>query len=144
MSNIIRFRPGRRLKSLPNPRDSRRVQLGGRPRPSPLERRLIVASGWALAGFGAVIAVMLALLFPDTPARVRAALRDPARDLPGPFRNCTAAHAAGFYSIPNTSPAYVDRQDDDFDGFACEPIHGGGPIDGMRRIVRKWTQTPTS
>lgn len=38
-----------------------------------------------------------------------------------PFPNCAAAHAAGVYDIPSWSPAYVERQDGDGDGLACEP-----------------------
>ncbi|HEY2356785.1 MAG TPA: excalibur calcium-binding domain-containing protein [Phenylobacterium sp.] len=40
------------------------------------------------------------------------------------FRNCTAAHAAGVYSIPRGAPGYRPALDADNDGLACEPYVG--------------------
>jgi hypothetical protein len=37
------------------------------------------------------------------------------------YPNCTAAHQAGEYNIPSTSPHYCASQDRDKDGYACEP-----------------------
>jgi hypothetical protein len=37
------------------------------------------------------------------------------------FVNCSAAHAAGRFSIPAGDPSYRERMDGDGDGFACEP-----------------------
>lgn len=45
----------------------------------------------------------------------------PARRVDRPFANCATAHAAGVYDIPRSSPAYLERQDGDLDGLACEP-----------------------
>jgi len=43
-------------------------------------------------------------------------------DLPvRPFPDCEAAHAAGVYSIPKTSPAYAPEQDGNNNGVSCEP-----------------------
>ncbi len=41
---------------------------------------------------------------------------DPSR----PFKNCTAAKAAGYCDIPTDSPLYTPSQDRDQDGYACE------------------------
>ncbi|AKK26471.1 excalibur calcium-binding domain-containing protein [Mycobacterium sp. EPa45] len=37
-----------------------------------------------------------------------------------PFKNCTAAKAAGYCDIPTDSPLYTPSQDRDSDGVACE------------------------
>ncbi|QEN17368.1 excalibur calcium-binding domain-containing protein [Mycobacterium sp. ELW1] len=37
-----------------------------------------------------------------------------------PFKNCTAAKAAGYCDIPTDSPLYTPGQDRDSDGLACE------------------------
>ena len=37
-----------------------------------------------------------------------------------PFKNCTAAKAAGYCDIPSDSPLYTPPQDRDSDGYACE------------------------
>ncbi|MCV7217162.1 excalibur calcium-binding domain-containing protein [Mycobacterium crocinum] len=37
-----------------------------------------------------------------------------------PFKNCTAAKAAGYCDIPTDSPLYTPSQDRDRDGVACE------------------------
>ncbi|BBX06323.1 excalibur calcium-binding domain-containing protein [Mycolicibacterium aichiense] len=37
-----------------------------------------------------------------------------------PFKNCTAAKAAGYCDIPTDSPLYTPSQDRDSDGLACE------------------------
>ena len=43
-------------------------------------------------------------------------------DLPRrPFPSCEAAHEAGVFSIPRTSPAYSADQDGNHNGLACEP-----------------------
>lgn len=115
--------------SLPNPRDAKSFARRGQPaRPqTPSQRRLqawltrfcIVCAG--------VILVLLDQLNPQVRPAMVVALRDPAMDLAGPYRNCVAANAAGFYSIPASSPAYSPHQDRDGDGFACEPINGGEP-----------------
>ena len=39
------------------------------------------------------------------------------------YRNCTAAHAAGAYSIPRGAPGYRPALDGDNDGLACEPYY---------------------
>lgn len=48
-----------------------------------------------------------------------------ALDALRPFPNCAAAHLAGVYNIPSSSPAYRNRQDRDGDGWACEPLPDG-------------------
>jgi hypothetical protein len=37
-----------------------------------------------------------------------------------PFKNCTAAKAAGYCDITSDSPLYTPSQDRDSDGYACE------------------------
>ena len=37
-----------------------------------------------------------------------------------PFKNCTAAKAAGYCNITPDSPLYTPPQDRDGDGLACE------------------------
>ena len=37
-----------------------------------------------------------------------------------PFKNCTAAKAAGYCDITPDSPLYTPSQDRDSDGYACE------------------------
>jgi hypothetical protein len=37
-----------------------------------------------------------------------------------PFKNCTAAKAAGYCDITTDSPLYTPSQDRDSDGYACE------------------------
>lgn len=37
-----------------------------------------------------------------------------------PFKNCSAAKAAGYCDIPSNSPMYTPSQDRDDDGVACE------------------------
>ncbi|WP_413641907.1 excalibur calcium-binding domain-containing protein [Mycobacterium sp. RTGN5] len=37
-----------------------------------------------------------------------------------PFKNCTAAKAAGYCDIPSNSSLYTSSQDRDSDGVACE------------------------
>ncbi|EHB58369.1 Excalibur domain protein [Mycolicibacterium rhodesiae JS60] len=37
-----------------------------------------------------------------------------------PFKNCTAAKAAGYCDITQDSPLYTPSQDRDSDGYACE------------------------
>jgi hypothetical protein len=44
-----------------------------------------------------------------------------AATLAMPFPNCSVAHAAGVYNIPEGSPRYRPQQDGDGDGLACEP-----------------------
>lgn len=39
---------------------------------------------------------------------------------PVPFKNCTAAKAAGYCDIPSNSPYYGAWLDRDQDGLACE------------------------
>ncbi len=40
---------------------------------------------------------------------------------PGPvYANCTQAHKAGVYDIPQSDPAYWESGDRDGDGVACE------------------------
>lgn len=43
---------------------------------------------------------------------------------PNGYINCTEAHNAGVYDIPESSPAYRSRQDADHDGIACEHYLG--------------------
>ena len=38
----------------------------------------------------------------------------------GGFKNCKAAHAAGYWNIKRGTPAYHPRLDRDRDGLACE------------------------
>jgi hypothetical protein len=101
-------------------------------------------SRWGRRAFAVYVVVCLAAIgvaldgmHPEVRAKLAQALRDPAMDLPGPFRNCAAAQAAGFSDIPRGSPAYVPWQDADGDGFACEP-YGGGRSGGalQRRLAR--------
>ncbi|HEX4712246.1 excalibur calcium-binding domain-containing protein [Phenylobacterium sp.] len=80
-----------------------------------------------LAICAAAIVISLNGLYPAASHRLAYALRDPAMDLTQPFTSCAAAHAAGFYNIPSGSKAYVEGQDRDGDGLACEPYSGGGP-----------------
>jgi hypothetical protein len=40
------------------------------------------------------------------------------------YPNCSAAHAAGIYSIREGEPGYRPELDADGDGLACEPYHG--------------------
>ena len=45
----------------------------------------------------------------------------PAHAAPSvPFKNCTAAKAAGYCDITTDSPLYTPSQDRDSDGYACE------------------------
>ena len=37
-----------------------------------------------------------------------------------PFKNCSAAKAAGYCDITSDSPLYTPSQDRDSDGYACE------------------------
>ncbi|WP_236147500.1 excalibur calcium-binding domain-containing protein [Mycolicibacterium sp. CH28] len=37
-----------------------------------------------------------------------------------PFKNCSAAKAAGYCDITSDSPLYTPSQDRDQDGYACE------------------------
>ncbi len=124
---------------LPNPRDAKPFPRRGRPaRPQTRAQRRLQAwlNGFCIVSAG-VILVLLDQLNPQVRPAMIAALRDPAMDLAEPYRNCDAANAAGFYSIPASSPAYSPHQDRDGDGFACEPINGGGPEAGVRRIARR-------
>ena len=70
------------------------------------------------------------LVGPFVVASVRAkilatAANVPARATERYFRNCTAAHAAGVYSIPRGAPGYRPALDADNDGLACEPYVAG-------------------
>jgi hypothetical protein len=79
-------------------------------------RNLLVAY-WAACVL--VILAGLPQIYPDLWPRLQRAL--PGPDVDRPFRNCAEAHAAGVYNIPFWSSAYVDGQDGDDDGTACEP-----------------------
>jgi Excalibur calcium-binding domain len=89
----------------------------------------------------AAIIISLNGLYPAASHRLAYALRDPAMDLTQPFTSCAAAHAAGFYNIPSRSKAYVESQDKDGDGLACEPYSASGPwrFVGPRRFLRRLT-----
>lgn len=80
-----------------------------------------------------IVALGLYQLHPEVGERFRWAFRDPALDLKRPFPTCAAAHYAGYFNIPRASRAYVDRQDGDGDGRACEP-YPGYPPDYMARV----------
>lgn len=80
-----------------------------------------------------IIAMGLWRTHPEVGEQIRWAFRDPALDLKRPFSNCAAAHYAGVFNIPRTSKAYVERQDGDGDGRACEP-YPGYPQDPMARV----------
>jgi hypothetical protein len=91
----------------------------------------------------AIIALGLSHLFPQVGEKAAYALRDPALDLKGPFRNCAAAHYAGYYNIPRGSKAYVERQDGDGDGRACEPYRGYAPDPTARlRLIEERLMGP--
>ena len=81
----------------------------------------------------AIIGMGLNQMYPHVGRKVAYAFSDPALELTQPFRNCAAAHAAGYYNIPRTSAAYVERQDEDLNGRACEPLPGYPP-DYMARL----------
>ena len=74
-----------------------------------------------------IVGLGLNQLHPEVGEKVAYALRDPALDLARPFPNCPAAHHAGYYNIPRASAAYVERQDGDSNGLACEPYRGYPP-----------------
>lgn len=80
-----------------------------------------------------IIALGLWQLHPEVGAKITWAFRDPALELKRPFPSCAAAHYAGYFDIPRASKAYLDRQDGDGDGLACEPYRGY-PQDPMARI----------
>lgn len=98
---------------------------------------------WAMAAFWClcltVIGVGLDRLHPQVRQRFAYALRNPAEDLARPFATCGAAHAAGYYDIPEGSAAYVPGQDDDRNGRACEPLPGLGPT-MSDRAATAWTR----
>jgi hypothetical protein len=81
----------------------------------------------------AIIAMGAFQLHPEWGEKVRFALRDPALELKRPFPTCIAAHNAGYFNIPRASRAYVERQDEDKNGRACEP-YPGYPPDRMARL----------
>ena len=81
----------------------------------------------------AIVALGVNQMHPEWARRVRYALRDPAMDLARPFANCAVAHNAGYFDIPRGSRAYVERQDGDGNGRACEP-YPGYPPDRMARL----------
>jgi len=81
----------------------------------------------------AIIAMGLNQMYPQVGHKIAYAFSDPALELTGPFPNCAAAHAAGYYNIPRASAAYVERQDEDLNGRACEP-YPGYPPDYMARL----------
>jgi hypothetical protein len=81
----------------------------------------------------AIVVMGLNQLYPQVGRKIAYAFRDPALDLTRPFPNCAAAHTAGYYNIPRASPAYVERQDGDLNGRACEP-YPGYPPDYMARV----------
>lgn len=80
-----------------------------------------------------IIALGLWQLHPEVGAKITWAFRDPTLELKRPFPSCAAAHYAGYFDIPRASKAYLDRQDGDGDGLACEPYRGY-PQDPMARI----------
>jgi len=81
----------------------------------------------------AIIALGVNRMHPEWGERLAYALRDPALDLTKPFANCAVAHNAGYFNIPRGSRAYVERQDEDKNGRACEP-YPGYPPDRMARL----------
>lgn len=91
----------------------------------------------------AIIALGLNQLYPQVGEKIAYAFRDPALDLKGPFRTCAAAHYAGYYNIPRGSKAYVERQDGDGDGRACEPYPGYPPDTTARlRLIEERLMAP--
>ena len=74
-----------------------------------------------------IIGMGLNQMYPEVGHRIAYAFADPSLELTEPFPNCAAAHTAGYYSIPRNSPAYVERQDEDLNGKACEPYPGYPP-----------------
>ena len=119
-----------------SPHDARRLEGTGSPeRLAALQRRF---RGAARRGAGraastlllvywaaclGVIGVGLDRLYPHV--RQEAAETLGSLDAARPFPNCAAAHLAGVYNIPSSSPAYRTRQDGDGDGWACEPLPDG-------------------
>ncbi len=98
-------------------------------------RRALVVYWIACLG---VIGAGLMALHPEIGHRLAYALRDPAMDLAAPFPNCAAARAAGYSDIPVGSLAYVERQDGDLDGLACEPYPHSSWAERTSRIWRRW------
>lgn len=142
--NLFQLRGARARNAIPNPRDAKPFSRKWRPaRPQTRAQRRLQfwLTSFCVACAG-VILILLDLLHPQVRPAMIASLRDPVMDLPGPYRNCRAANAAGFYSIPASSPAYSPFQDRDGDGFACEPITGGGPEAGLGRIARQALAKP--
>ncbi len=63
----------------------------------------------------------VALLGASVFAAVAIGVAAPAHAQPtAPFKNCTAAKAAGYCDITPDSPLYTPSQDRDSDGYACE------------------------
>ena len=74
-----------------------------------------------------IITMGVVQLHPEWGEKVSFALRDPALSLERPFPTCAAAHYAGYFNIPRTSKAYLERQDEDKNGRSCEPFPGYPP-----------------
>jgi hypothetical protein len=90
-----------------------------------------------------IIAMGLNQMYPQVGQRISYAFADPALELTQPFPNCAAAHTAGYYSIPRTSAAYVERQDEDLNGKACEPYPDYPPSYLARlRVIERRLQLP--
>jgi len=77
-------------------------------------RRFLV--GYFIVCIAVIVAFGAAALSAD-PNILRGGNRRPPATY---YRNCTAAHADGVYSIPRTAPAYRTQLDADGDGKACE------------------------
>jgi hypothetical protein len=91
-----------------------------------------------------IIAIGLIDMHPEWRAKIDYALEDPALELTGPFPSCAAAHSAGYFSIPRTSKAYVERQDGDLNGRSCEPYPGYPPdYMGRLRVIENRLMLPT-
>lgn len=72
-----------------------------------------------MRGFLMIRAVCL--LIATTAGAIGIGVAAPANAAPStPFKNCTAAEAAGYCDIPSSSPLYTPSQDRDGDGVACE------------------------
>jgi hypothetical protein len=81
----------------------------------------------------AIIVMGLNSAYPAAGRKIAWAFEDPALALTEPFTNCAQAHYAGFFNIPRGSQAYLEGQDGDGDGLACEPYRDYAP-DPLARV----------
>ena len=70
---------------------------------------------------GFIVVRLISVLAASAFGAIAIGIAAPAQAAPTvPFKNCTAAKAAGYCDITPDSPLYTPSQDRDSDGYACE------------------------